>query len=254
MPEKNNGPKILFLDIETLPNISYTWGKYDQNVIEFKQQTCIATFAAKWRGGKVFSKALRDYPGYKPNSYNDTALVKDLWKIMDEADIIVAHNGDDFDFRVSRGRFIVHKLAPPSPFKTVDTKKVSRKVAKFNSNRMDDIGELLGLGRKIKTDFSLWRGCIEGDKKSWDQMIEYNERDVELLEDVYERLLPYIDNHPNLTLYKNGSCPKCGSKNIQYRGYAICSTRKYQRFQCKDCGGWGRDTSCDSSTVTTNAI
>jgi predicted RNA-binding Zn-ribbon protein involved in translation (DUF1610 family) len=235
--------KILFLDIETLPNISYTWGKYEQNVIAFKQEGCIATYAAKWLGGKVFSKSLPDYKGYEPWSYDDSHLVADLWKLFDEAEIIVAHYGDSFDIKYSNARFIFHRLKPPSPYKTVDTKKVAKRVARFNSNKLDDIGELLGIGRKIKTDFSLWQGCMKGDKKSWSKMCRYNEMDVILLEKTYHQLLPWMKNHPNIgTITSEFCCPKCGSKALQSRGMAITSSMKYRRFQCQECGGWTRET------------
>jgi hypothetical protein len=236
-------PKILFIDVETFPNIAYVWGKYDQNVIRFLQEGCIATFAAKWAGEKVFSRALPDYKGYKGGSYDDKKLVEDLWRLLDEADIVVAHNGDDFDVRVIRGRFVCHGLVPPSPFKTVDTKKVAKRVGRFNSNSLDDLGSLLGLGKKIKTDFDLWKGCIDGDKTAWRQMVVYNEKDVVLLEKLYNKLLPWATNHPNHGAYNDSAiCPKCGGTDVQFRGEAVTTTRRYQRFQCKKCGGWGRFT------------
>ena len=239
-------PKVLFLDIETFPNIAYVWGKYQQDVIDFKQETCIATYAAKWLDGPVFAKALPDYKGYKPNSYDDRALVADLWALLDEADIVVAHNGDDFDFRVMRARFIFYELAPPAPFKTIDTKKVAKRVAKFNSNRLDDLGRYFDMGRKIKTTFELWQGCIEGNPKAWAEMIRYNKHDVVLLEKVYKRLLPWIQDHPNYGLYVGDVvCPKCGSRQLQRRGKAVTNTRIYQRWQCQACGGWSRSVACE---------
>jgi hypothetical protein len=235
--------RILFLDIETLPNIGYTWGKYEQNVIDFQQQGCIATFAAKWNGGKVFAKALPDYKGYKPYSYDDSKICEDLWKLLDEAEIVVAHNGDQFDVKVINSRFIFNKLKPPAPYKTVDTKKVVKGAARFNSNKLDDLGEMLGEGRKIKTDFSLWLGCIQGDKKSWNKMVKYNKQDVLLLEKVYERLLPWAKRHPNIgTLTNSHVCPKCGGTAMQSRGMMLTTTMKYRRFQCTTCGGWSRES------------
>lgn len=231
-------PKILFLDIETLPNLGYTWGLYEQNVIRFTKQSCIATFAAKWSDGRVFAKALPDYAGYKPYSYDDKALVKDIWKLLDEADIVVAHNGKQFDVKVCQARFIFHGLKPSSPFKVVDTKDAVKKVARFNSNKLDDLGSLLGIGKKIKTDFDLWEGCIKGDKAAWRQMVTYNKQDVLLLEKLYLTLLPWMSNHPN---FGSGmECPKCGSDHLQSRGTSRTSTRTYQRYQCQKCGGWSR--------------
>lgn len=248
-------PKILVLDLETLPNIGYVWGKYDQNVIRFTQQSCVATFVAKWLDSpKIISKALPDYKGYTAGSYDDKALILDLWKLFNEADIIIAHNGDQFDVKVAVGRFILHGLQPPSPFKTIDTKKMVKEVARYNSNSLDDLCSLLDIGKKIKTDFDLWEGCISGDKTCWDKMVKYNRMDVLLLEKLYLKLMPYAKVHPNLTFWTRGTCPKCGGHNVQYRGVARCITRQYQRFQCNDCGSWGRvaKSDKDGSVSTVN--
>lgn len=250
-------PKILLLDLETFPNQSYTWGHYETNVIRYIQQSCIATFSAKWLNEKkLISRALNDYPGYKPGSYDDKRLVQDLWKLIDEADIIIAHYGIGFDFKVCNARFIFHNMKPPSPFKPVDTKKIISSIAKFNTNKLDDLCQLFGLGRKLKTDFDLWEGCINGDKKSWKKMVEYNEQDVLVLEKLYLRVLPWITDHPNLTLWTKGLCPKCGSYDVQYRGYQNTTTRIYRRFQCNRCFGWGRAVKCEKlpKALTTNAV
>lgn len=246
-------PRILLLDLETFPNLSWTWGKYDQNVIRFKQQTCLATYAAKWLGGsEVFAKALPDFKGYRPGSYNDAKLVKDLWLLINEADIVVTHNGDQFDIKVFQARFIFHGLKPPKPFKTVDTKKAVKRVARFNSNKLDDLCSLLEHEKKIKTDFDLWEGCINGDPASWALMVKYNKKDILLLEKLYLRLRPWISNHPNFTVVNRSTCPKCNSRNVTYRGFAITQSRRYRRFQCNDCAGWGRSVKCEDGARTTN--
>jgi len=249
-----NQPKILLWDLETLPNIGYTWQKWETNVIRFTQEGCIATFVAKWIGDKhILSGALPDYRGYKPRSYDDRALVADLWKLLDEADILVAHSGDTFDTRVANARFLAHGMKPPSPYKTIDTKKAVKRVARFNSNALDDLSSVFFHDKKIKTDFDLWEGCINGDKKCWAQMVKYNKKDVLLLEKLYLRLLPWISNHPNLTLGADKpACPKCSSEDIQYRGHARNATRSYLRFVCNRCGGWGRTLTAQDKATATN--
>jgi hypothetical protein len=247
-------PRILLLDIETFPNLGWCWQKYETNIIQFKQESCIATFAAKWLDGPVFAKSLPDYPGYKPQSYDDSKIVADLHKLLDEADVCIAHNGQSFDVKVINSRFLFHKMPPPSPYKVVDTKLAIKKVARFNSNKLDDLGKLLGEGEKIKTDFSLWLGCIDGDKASWDKMVRYNKKDTLLLQKIYLRIRPWISNHPNLTLFSSGAkCPKCGSGKMQRRGFCIAASRKYQRVQCTSCGGWSKLLKSVGATEVVNA-
>lgn len=234
-------PKILFFDIETSPNLAYVWGKYEQDVIAYKNESQILCYAAKWFGNKsTFAQALPDFKGYQYDDPDDKQLVKAIWDLFDEADIIVAHNGDRFDIRKMNARFIYHKLPPPSPYKTVDTKKIAKHVAMFNSNKLDDLGKYLNEGKKITTSFGLWLGCMAGDKDSWKQMVKYNRQDVELLERIYLRLRPWTKYHPNIGIYTDSAvCPRCGSDKIEFRGYGVNSVTKYRRFKCRQCGGWG---------------
>jgi hypothetical protein len=236
--------KILLVDIETSPTLGYSWTLWEADIIKVIEPWYMLSFAYKWLGDKKINVvSLPQFPTYNTDKKNDCALVKRLWEIFNEAEIIIAHNGDKFDIRKTMAKFIEHGLTPPAPYKTVDTLKVARKYFKFDSNRLDYLGEYLGIGRKIKTGgFDLWDGCMNGDKKAWKLMEKYNMVDVDLLEKVYYRLRPYIKNHPNLNLLQETlyNCPICGSKNTQKRGFSYSRTHKYQRFQCLDCFGWSQ--------------
>jgi DNA polymerase elongation subunit (family B) len=236
--------KILLFDIETSPNLAYVWGKYDQNVIRFEEEWQMLSFAYKWHGEKkTYAYSLADFPLYKKDKNNDRELVAKLHEILSQADVVVGHNSDDFDIRKANARFIAHGLKPPTPFKSVDTKKVAKRYFKFNSNSLSDLGQYLGLGDKLPTGgFDLWLGCMAGNKSSWKKMVAYNKQDVVLLESVYNMFLPWITNHPNVNIL-NGqhmSCTNCGSKKLQKRGYGITSVSKHQRYQCSSCGKWSK--------------
>jgi uncharacterized protein YprB with RNaseH-like and TPR domain len=196
-------------------------------------------FAYKWLGEKKTNVlSLQDVK-------NEKELVRNLWSIFEEADIIIGHNSDRFDIKKSNAKFIEFGFRPPEPYKTVDTLKVARKYFKFDSNRLDSLGEYLGVGRKVNTGgFDLWLGCMKGDEKSWRLMKKYNKQDVDLLEKIYTKLRPFIDNHPNLNILDNKetSCPKCKSSRIQKRGFSLTTIGKKQRFVCLDCGGWSTST------------
>ena len=232
-------PRIVLLDIETAPSLGWIWGKYEQNVIDFKTNWYLLSFAYKFLGeSKVHVRALPDYPTYKKDRESDAGLIKDLWAILDGADIVIGHNLDAFDIRRTNARFLTHRLNPPTPYKTVDTLKIARRVFKFDSNKLDDLGGYLGLGRKLPhTGFHLWKGCMFGDAKSWKVMKKYNMRDIILLEDVYHLLRPWATNHPNVNKGEF-ACPKCSSVDIQKRGFSYTLSRKKQRFQCNKCHGW----------------
>jgi RNase_H superfamily len=233
-------PKILLFDLETAPSLGYVWEKYETDVLDFVNEWYLLCFAAKWLDGKMMTFSLPDFTGYKPGSENDKALVKQLWKLFDEADILIAHNGDHFDIRKANARFAYYNLPPPSPYKTVDTLKVARKYFNFTSNKLDDLGNHLGYGRKLAhTGFHLWKGCMRGDKKAWKHMVEYNKRDVVLLEKIYLHFRPWIDTHPNVAILydRPNACPKCGSPKLQKRGFGINKTGQYQIYRCMNCNG-----------------
>ena len=230
-------PNILLFDIETRPILGYVWGLYEQDVIAVKEHTSIMCFAYKWVGEKIQVKGLIDCK----NKKSDKELIEDLWELFDKADIIIAQNGDNFDIKKVNTRFAFYKFSPPSPYKTIDTLKQARKHFGFESNKLDDLGEFLGLGRKVKHEgFEMWIGCIAGKRKWWDKMKQYNLQDVKLLERVYLRLRPYIKNTPNLSVFLGIVCPKCGSKDLNSRGFNYTQTGKYRRFYCKKCHGWNQ--------------
>lgn len=238
--------RILLLDIETAPSLGYAWTKYDTNIIEFTQDWYILCFGYKWLGDSgVTVRALPDYKGYKKALQDDRNMMVDLWKVLDEADIVVAHNGDSFDIKKINARFLVHGLTPPSTYKTVDTLKAARKHFKFDSNRLNDLGKTLGTGGKLPhIGFALWKGCMAGDPEAWEVMKQYNAQDIVLLEDLYLKLRPWIANHPDVSLFGDKhihgdvSCPSCGGNHVQRRGIAVARTRRYQRLNCQSCGAW----------------
>jgi DNA polymerase elongation subunit (family B) len=233
-------PKVLFFDIETAPMLAWVWRRFETNVIDVESQWYMLCWAAKWQGSKnVFTSALPDFENYKKDREDDLGVIQELWAVLDEADIVIGHNGDAFDIKKFNARALVHGLGPPSPYQTVDTLKVARRYFKFDSNKLDVLGDQLGVGRKVQTGgFSLWKGCMEGNPKAWAKMVRYNKRDVTLLEEVYNKLLPWMVTHPNLNVYSHGDgCPKCGSSRMKRNGCRVGRTAKSQQYKCLDCGG-----------------
>ncbi len=245
--------KTVYLDIETAPSTGYYFDKWkENNIVATIENWYILSYAYKVEGEKtIHCRALPDYPGYKKDKTNDRALLVDLLGLMNDADIIIAHNGDRFDIRKINARILVHNLGIPSPYKTVDTLKVARKYFMFDSNRLDEVSRYLGVGGKLPhLGIKMWKDCMAGDMKMWKMMKEYNKQDIVLLENLYHRVRGWMTNHPNVNLVdaKRGSCPTCGSERLQKRGLATVKglagkvitkgPRKVQRLQCTECGSW----------------
>jgi len=122
---------------------------------------------------------------------------------------------------MARMFFLKHGLAPHSPFKSIDTKKVAKSIARFGSNGLNSLSDFFGFGQKEEvTHADLWWDCLLGDKKAWRLMKKYNQQDVALTIKLYEKLRPWITNHPSLSVLNDtpNTCPRCGSDNIKPNG------------------------------------
>ncbi len=232
--------KTLLFDIETAANLGYVWGKWEQDVIEFKEKWYMLSFSYKWLGEKkTHVLSLPDYKAYKRNKHSDIDLANDLWQLFDMAEIVIAHNGASFDVKKAHARFIVHGFKPHSPFKIVDTKLLAKQVANFDSNSLNDLGtEIIGEKKFKHSGFELWKKCMSDIyyPKAWKEMCTYNIQDVVLLEKIYLALRGWTTTHP--TVYWGVHCHICNGK-VQYRGTARTKTQLKRRYQCTQCGTWG---------------
>jgi hypothetical protein len=232
--------KILLLDIETAPNRVYSWGLFKQNIAlsQIEEPGYTMCWAAKWLGedGMYFSSIQHE---------TERAMLHKVHVLLDEADMVVHYNGSSFDIPTLNKEFIAHDMVPPAPVQEIDLLKTCRSRFRFLSNKLDYVAGQLGCDTKVQhKGMDLWRGCMAGNAEDWAVMEEYNKRDVEILEQVYAKLLPWIQPHPNVALYHDGTertCPNCGGHHLQARGYSYTNTQRYQRYQCQGCGKWSRE-------------
>ncbi len=227
--------KILLLDIETAPNVAFTWGLFKQNISlgQLVKPGRTICWAAKWLDKK---KVI-----YKSEYHQDhETMVREMWKLLDEADLVIHYNGKKFDIPTLNKEFVLLGMGPPSPYRQIDLINTCRSQFRFASNKLDFICQQLGLGGKVQhKGMALWVGCMEGIKKDWKMMKEYNIEDVHLLERLYYRLLPWIKTHPNLAMYMDTDrpvCTNCVSGKVQSRGTEVTNRATYRRFKCMGCG------------------
>lgn len=248
---ESKSPRTLIYDIETTHNVVASFDLRDEytphtNIIQERYVVCAAW---RWLGEpKVHTVSVLDNPKlYAKDPHNDLHVIQALHSVLSQADVIIAHNGDSFDQKYVETRILYHGLPALPPLTSIDTYKIAKQRFRFNSNRLDYLGKFLGLGGKKSTPPGLWLDVLKGDKKAIHTMVDYNKRDVTLLESVFLKLRPYVANHINRELFSRTGCPRCGSTKLQSRGFHRAISRVYRRFQCQSCFGWHRAVANEKS-------
>lgn len=238
-------PKILIFDIETSPLKAYIWQKnvFKSTVGEDQvlSEWFMLCWSAKWLfGDEVFSDRLT---GREAKAEDDSRIVGSLWKLLNEADIVVAHNGDSFDVPNMNTRFIVNNLPPTSPYQTIDTVTIARRQFGFTHNNLNALARVFGLPLKQEMKFEDWKRCVDGDEPSLRKMETYNRGDVETLEEVYLKIRPWVRGHPNLGLYIDSTepvCSNCGSSSVEKTDkFYYTPAGKFALYRCT-CGAYIR--------------
>jgi DNA polymerase III epsilon subunit-like protein len=230
--------KRLFIDIETSPNIVCSWRTGykisidEQNIIKERAIICICY---KWEHEKTVKFLKWD------DKQNDKKMVQAIVGVLNQADEIVGQNILDFDIAWIRTRAVFHNIITNPHYKIIDTLKFARRNMYFNSNKLDYLGNYMGFGGKIKTEFGLWKKILlENDKKALVLMIKYCQRDVILLEKVYQRLADHMPAHTHSGVLDGNdrwTCPKCSSSNVNLHLTRVSATGVLKRqFICRKCG------------------
>lgn len=232
-------PKILLWDIEnTGMLVENVFDLYEPklNYSQVIRDFYLLSWSAKWLyDDKIYSDVLTSEEALVGN---DKRILESLWKMLDEADIIIAHNGDSHDVPKTSTRFLYYDFHPPAYDRTLDTYRIAKNVFSFPSNSLDNINKFLGLEQKIKNESGLWSKCMAGDKESLRKIEEYNKQDVVCLEEAYLKMLPWIKNHPNWTAYGESDgdkCPQCGKQGITWRNDKL-NKGIYLVARCNNCG------------------
>lgn len=224
--------KTLVIDIEWKPAKAYVWKMWDENITpdQLIDEGGLLCFCAHWVGSKEFEF----YSEWEDGTHG---MAEQALRLLNEADAVVTYNGDKYDLPKLRGSIILAGLNPPAPPTSIDLIKTVKKLG-FVMNRLAYIAPHLGVGNKMKHEgFNLWRSVLEGDPKAQQRMKKYCIQDVKVTVGLYNRIKPFIINHPHLG-DDRGECGACGSSHVQLRGWRRTKYFKTRRMQCNDCGSW----------------
>ncbi len=240
--------RVLIFDIETAPILAHVWGLWENNVglSQMIADWHVLSWSAKWLDapeGEVMYMDQRNAPKVE----NDKVILEEIWELLNEADVVITQNGKSFDQRKLNARFLSNKLGPTSSFKHIDTKLLAQKHFNLPSYKLEYMTEKFCVKyKKLKhkefPGHELWRECLIGNVKAWDEMELYNKHDVLALEELYNVFAPW-ETSVNFNLFTDSEehvC-KCGSKDQIKNGFYYTNVGKFQKYRCKGCKAETRD-------------
>jgi DNA polymerase elongation subunit (family B) len=248
------GPKIVIFDLETLPNLKEALKVWPQ-LSSFPGKTLRAQVSTIICAGfKIYGKRKTecinawDFKEWKKDVNNDYKVCEAIYNILKDADAVVTHNGKRFDWKFLQTRLLKNGFPPLAKTHHIDTKQIASSNAYFFNNRLGNIGEFLVDEKKLDHEgWELWVRVYNKERSAMNKMERYCKQDVKLLEKIFKKLLPFVNNMPNYNLYYDPSigfnknvCPNCQSTRLESKGYRHTKTQTYKRYICRDCGTYSR--------------
>lgn len=178
--------RVLVIDIETRSLEVKTFGLFDQNIglNQIVSDGGILSWSAKWLGEKEIL-----YKDVKGNRKKEKELLIPLWKLIDEADIVIGQNSNSFDLKTLNAKFLEFKMGSPSDYKKLDTLRISKKHFKFISHKLEYMSKKFCKIKKLIHQkfpgFTLWDECERGNPAAWREMKLYNQNDVLATEELF---------------------------------------------------------------------
>lgn len=237
--------KMLVIDIESSKIKAYGFRAWDKIMPkDIYGHGHFLTYAYRFFGHDmpVKARALTDFPKrFKQDPTDDYELVKEIGELINESDVVITQNGDQFDLPYIKTRLMVHGLPPIKKIVSSDTRKMMKSFF-LQSRSLDYVSGLIGTGQKDKfyDKDGTWVRATEGDREAIEAIRSYNVHDIELTEQVLLKILPYVDPkwNMNLLLGTIECCVSCGSSDLHRRGYHYTKVGRRDQINCKDCGSY----------------
>lgn len=230
-----NAPRVLFLDIETAPLMSYVWGLWNNNVPlnMIHSDWFILGFAVSWGD----SEEVKYYDNRNAEDIeDDSSLMEKLWYYLDQADIVVGHNARKFDIKKIKARMLKHDFIPFSTVRMYDTMDMAKRNFALTSNKLEYIASLISpedLQKSKHSEFAgfeLWKELLNGNERAWDEMGDYCKQDVAVNKDIFWKLYQWDNKAPNFQIYTGEPVDLDEWENI---GYHYTNNGKYIKYRHK---------------------
>lgn len=244
--------KVALIDIETSPALSYHFGM--RNIFispqQVQERTRVLCFAVRWQEGYTpepdgKTEFFAEWKGHD--------IARELFKVYDEADVVIHYNGKRFDTPHARREMIEDGLPTPSPVVELDLWQETKGRFAFMTTKLQSLAEELLQSSKLSHEgIALWIAVLAGDPEARQRMEDYNIQDVDLMVELLPLLLPWI-KVPNVSLVDSAAvgpllaadvpCPRCGRVDtLKPRGKAVTVSGVYQSYRCENDGGYVRGT------------
>jgi hypothetical protein len=228
--------KILGFDVETTPNLVWTYDLFSKNptpihwVVEPQRMACVA---ARFKG-ETKTHFFSEW------EHGQDGMAEGLYKLFEQADALETYNGKGFDEPWARTLFAQNDLKAYAEIPHIDLYQQTKKF-RLPSHKLEWVSTRLAKVQG-KVPISLMmeiQAAIGGDLAAQRKVKRYNVRDVSVLFEIHDSLESWL-KLPNANLYAgtDGKCPRCLSDKIQKRGTRTTLVSVFDRYQCQACGGW----------------
>lgn len=233
--------RVLTLDVETSPLTAYVWGIREQHLslANIVKEWHIMCWSAKWLGDPASKLIYRE-----TRNGDDKEILKPLWDLLDEADVVISQNGEAFDEPKIQARMMEHGFKPYKPVKHHDTYKQLKNKA-FTSHKLESLTDKFckkykKLKHKKFPGMSLWHECLKGNKDAWMEMRKYNEYDVLSTEELYLNTRGWSNTKAPVIISQTADrlCRYCGAFSLVVNKYkfSITSKKREPYMNCTSCG------------------
>lgn len=238
--------KTILWDLETLPDPDAVLRRL-QSIGNWPGRTfkaeinSIISFGYKYLGAeKAEVINAWDFPNWEADVNDDSAIVGMIYEMLKDADSIVTHNGKSFDVKVLNTRLAKHGYPPLHKINHADTKIIAKRGLSLYSNSLNNVAKFYGLETKLAHDgWDMWMAMYKRDARSMKLMSDYCAQDVEVLEQVYLKLRPFMkasELPARLKEEMNTTCPNCGSTKLVKNGTRRIKSGLQQNYLCSVCG------------------
>lgn len=250
--------KILYLDLEYTFSLSGHYDNWGVNIAQDAKvrESHLLSYSYAWNNGEVKGEilkaediqkdVLRSILNNDPKTELDFDMTLKLWHLLDQADVVIAHNARGYDIKQLNSLFLKYGLCLPSPYKIIDTLAIAKKMFKLPFKNLKYLAEFLGVTQKIETGGAkFWKlAAIGYSEDIMNEVLEYNKGDIETLREVYLKLRGFSNDGVNFGAFNGGdelSCPSCSSNDLSKLNKQATATRhQYDVYRCNHCQALSR--------------